>query len=86
LPTDRWLQGFTQVGHFDLDRRAVVVDADSMPDRITDNQLAFLWHFVDFLAVLSLVGLIWAWRHLTPTTTEIARSRANNHARPTPHR
>jgi hypothetical protein len=46
-------------------------------NRPNDQQLAFAWHVAEFLGVMALIGLIWSWRHLTPTTTETSYARAN---------
>jgi hypothetical protein len=49
----------------------------SFERRPTDQQLALAWHVVEFIAVLSLVGVIWSWRHLNKTAVEIDREKAN---------
>lgn len=45
--------------------------------RLNDHELAFAWHVAEFLGVMALVGLIWSWRHLSTTSVEISRKRAN---------
>lgn len=45
-------------------------------DQRRDKILAFTWHVAEFVAVLSLIGLIWSWKHLAKTSVEIERENA----------
>lgn len=31
-----------------------------------ERRLALIWHVVEFMGLLGLVGLIWSYRHLNP--------------------